>query len=80
MKLEHIKINGKIYSPMPAGVQNHKCRDGIYYPVCKIKKLIFGLWQVDYYDIYYDCNDNQTPNTRIIVHSSKVDEVKYRLK
>ena len=88
MKIESLKINGEYYRPTDKGVQNPEKYSGFYYPVCYIKKLLFGFWRVDYFDQYYPPIkerdvyglENQFPNVRIIVHSKNVEEIKYRFK
>lgn len=85
MKLDYIKANGKKYYPREAYVQDPNLIEGCYYPVCFIKKLFFGRWQIDYYDDYvqyeinggYSMRDECKPNARIILYPSGIEEVKW---
>ena len=81
MRLEYIKANGRIYRPQKAGIQDPEKIEGCMLPVCFIKKLMFGRWQVDYYDdnpyAYKYAYDNQIPASRIILYPSGIEEVKY---
>jgi len=86
MKLKHIKANGKYYRPQKAGVKNPVMRFSNYH-VCKIKKLPFGRWRIDYFDeavqFYnkggYTWGDEDTPNQRVILYPSGIDEIRYEL-
>ncbi len=89
MELIHIKANNKYYHPMKKGIQNPTCWDGIFYDVCFIKKLWFGVWRVDYYDqdefkqvtplpFPFHSQSNQIPNVRIYLYPSGIQEVKYK--
>lgn len=81
--LEYIKANGKYYSPQKAGEQNPRHIKGSYFDVYYIKKLMFGRWQIDYYDTLYwkpnNGSDNQIPNARIILYPSGIEEIKFKL-
>ncbi|MCE5295349.1 MAG: hypothetical protein LLF94_12165 [Chlamydiales bacterium] len=89
MKIESVKVNNWTYLSVPKGVQDPKLIEGNFLPVCIIKKRPFGFIQIDYFDHWYHTrnggyftmvgNENQVPNTRVIVHSSKVEEILYRL-
>ena len=84
MKLQHIKANGKYYRPQKAGIKNENHRFGNY-PVCIIVKLFFGRYQVDYYDerLQWErhgsirSGDEDTPNKRIILYPSGIEEICY---
>ncbi len=87
MKLQYIKANGEYYKPQEAGKQHPEMIEGVCYPVCYIKKLWFGRWQVDYYDElnahyekgYSRWNENQKPSHRLILYPSVIEEIKYTL-
>lgn len=86
MKLIHIKANGICYSPMPPRVD----KPGTYswYPVCYIKKLSFGRWQVDYYNESHEWATKGTkkvgseayPNLRVILYPAGIEEIKFEYK
>ena len=80
MKLEYIKANGEYYRPQKAGVKDESKRYGNY-PVCTIKKLLFGMWKIDYFDRHAQCcysyGDENTPNKRVILYPSGIEEVVY---
>lgn len=81
MKLEYIKANGTYYSPQLSGVKDEAKRFGNHH-VCLIKKLLlFGRWQIDYYDQYrpggFTCGDENTPNARLIIYPSGIEEIKW---
>ena len=84
MKLKYIKANGEYYLPQEAGVQDPNKNEGYHYPVCIIKKLLFGRWQIDYYDEYaqfyekggYRFGDEDKPNTRLILYPRGLEEIK----
>jgi hypothetical protein len=81
MKLDYIKANGRRYRPQEAGVPkpNTFCN----YPVCKIKKLLFGRWMVEYYDPYdcggYSFGDEDTPNKRVVLYPAGIEEIRWSL-
>lgn len=81
-KLCNIKSGNKFFIPQKAGVQDPECRPGFLLPVCYIKKLWFGRWQIDYYDELYETEGfgnkrNQTPNTRLILYPSSIQQIRY---
>lgn len=86
-ELIHLKVNGVIYRPQKAGVKDNKFSIGNY-PVCEIKKLFFGFWMIKYFDkrlqfemqIGYYFGMEDKPNSKIIVHSRNVEEIKYYIK
>ena len=51
-QLLYIKANGKYYKPQKVGVQDPDKKKGVNLPVCKITKLLSGVWRVDYHDDY----------------------------
>ena len=81
MKLEYIKANGKCYYPQEAGIQ-HSNRPNENYPVCLIKELWFGRWQIDYYDEDKWSNSlsariEDEPNQRLMLYPSGIEEIKW---
>tara|TARA_R110000772_G_scaffold43930_1_gene101089 strand:- start:285 stop:566 length:282 start_codon:yes stop_codon:yes gene_type:complete len=84
MELEYIKANGQYYRPQKAGIKDESKRFSNY-PVCTIKKLLFGLWRIDYYcdhtqfDVKggYSFGDEDTPNKRAILYPSGIEEISY---
>jgi hypothetical protein len=85
MELEHIKVNGVYYRPQKAGVKD-KHNKWVNYPVCTIKKLWFGFWQIDYYcEIiawekgYIQAGEENYPNKRIILSPLHIQEISYKL-
>lgn len=81
MRLEYIKANGVIYYPQKAGEQDPNKTEGCFYPVCYIKQISNGRWQVDYYDdslyCYKNEYNNQKPASRVILYPSGIEEVKF---
>ena len=87
MKLKHIIANGRCYIPHGTRDQIEGCREGVYHPVCEIKKLLFGRWQVDFHDEdykYYNEKgqryyplDKSNVNTRIILYPSGIEQIKW---
>lgn len=85
MEIRYIKASGKYYRPQQAGVQDPDKLEGCHYHVCIIKKLLFGRWQIDYYDEHtqfyskggYSFGDEDKPNTRLIIYPSGVEEIKW---
>lgn len=85
MKLEYIKANGNYYQPQKAGVKAEHQTFGNH-PVCIIKKLWFGRWQIDHYDDYtqfhtknvgYGFGDEDKPNQRIILYPAGIEEISW---
>lgn len=79
-----IKANNKFFVERKTGVQDPEAYPGFFLPVCYIKKLWFGRWQIDYYDPAYETygfgrDRNQKPNTRLILYPSSIQEVRYIL-
>jgi len=85
MKLKYIKANGEYYRPQKAGEQDPNKVEGCHLPVCIIKKLLFGRWRIDFYDHNtqfhekggYSWGDEDTPNTRLILYPSGIEEIRY---
>lgn len=85
-KLQYIKANGKYYRPQESGIQDTSKAE-VNFPVCLIKKLWFGRWQIDYFDeitqIYdkggYSFGDEDKPNQRVILYPSGIEEIKYSI-
>jgi hypothetical protein len=84
MELQYIKTkNGDIFRPQKAGVTDESkiCSN---YPVCIIKKLLFGMYQIDYFDEfnvkgYHSFGQEDKPNTRLILYPSGIEEIKYKI-
>ena len=77
-----ITAQGETFFSRDKGIQNPEWRLGYCYDVCYIKKLWFGLYQVDYYDPHFvtggfSKETNQTPNTRLILYPSGIKQVRY---
>ena len=76
MTIEYIKTKNACYYPTDKRSTNKY--SWLYKPVCYIKKLWFGRWQIDYYDPYTEyetkgfsnANSNQSPNVRLVVFPS----------
>lgn len=85
MKLRYIIVKGEYYYPMDKWIQDPKKIEGAYYPVCYIKPLEGGLFQIDYFNEVYPYErtehfpdqGNQTPNARIIAYPSGIEKVEY---
>lgn len=82
MKLEYIKAGGRIYIPQEAGIP--KPGTSCNYPVCKIKKLLFGLWMVEYYEPYnnrcgYSFGDEDKPNRRVILYPAGIEQIRWTI-
>lgn len=85
MKLLYIKANGEYYYPQEPNVQDPKKIEGCCLPVCRIKKLLFGRYQVDYYDQFEQfrlkgvstSGEENKPNLRLILYPSGIEEIKY---
>lgn len=87
MKLLRLKAGGIDYKPQPAG-EPIPGRHLTNFPVCIIKKLMFGRWQIDYFDEDYQSFETKTgyrffdedkPNKRLIIYPSGVEEVEYHI-
>ncbi len=80
-KIEHIQADGKRFYPQESGVQDIDKVKGCFYPVCFIKKLWFGRWQIDYHEdfMYGYSQDNQIPNARLILFPGGIEQIKFRL-
>jgi hypothetical protein len=84
MKLEYIKADGTYYRPQEPGVKD-ETKISSNYPVCLIKKLFFGRWQIDYYDKdtqwrekgCYSIGDEDKPNVRLIVYPLGIEEIRW---
>ena len=81
MKLKYIKSDGVCYFPQEAGVQNPEKIIGCFLPVCYIKQISKGRWQIDYYDdnlyAYDNHGDNQKPVSRKILYPAGIQEIQY---
>ena len=82
MQIEYIKTKGgDIFYPQKAGIKD-ETKNFTNYPVCIIKKLFFGTFQIDYFDRFYCKNgysfgDEDFPNTRIILYPNGIEEIRY---
>jgi hypothetical protein len=82
MELEYIKSkNGKMFFPQKAG-EKDLSKNISNYPVCIIKPLSNGRFQIDYFDSMnckegYSFGDEDKPNTRVILYPGGIDEVSY---
>ena len=84
MKLKYIKADNIYYFPVGEKVQDPKCWEGIWKPVCFIKQLSGGKFQIDMWDSNsadwengVGNEDKQTPNTKIILYPSGIQEIRY---
>ena len=86
-QLLYIKANGVYYRPQKPGIMDENKNFGNY-PVCLIKKILFGLlWQIDYFDkVYqytekggYSFGDEDIPNQRIILYPLGIEEIKWAI-
>ena len=85
MEVEYIKANGSYYHSQEKGEQDPKKIPGCCYDVCYIKKLLFGRWQIDYYDRFRPdwqkgsdmYTHNQEPNTRLTLYPSGIEEIRW---
>ncbi len=75
MKLEYIKANGVYYFPQEAGEQDPNKIPGCFRPVCYIKKLWFGRWQIDQNNDNRSQWNNQVPNEKIILYPAGIEEI-----
>lgn len=84
MELEYIKVDGIYYRPQEPGIKDES-KNYSNLPICLIKKLFFGRWQIDYYneDIQfnvlggYSMGDEDKTNTRLIVYPSGIEKIRY---
>lgn len=78
MKIKYIKANGEYFWPQEKGVQDPKKIPGCFKPVCYIKKLWFGRWQIDLHDDYFSSHwNNQIPNARLVLYPAGIQEIKW---
>ena len=85
MNLQYIKANNVYYKPQEAGIKKENGCSNC--PVCLIKKLWFGLWQIDYFDLdyqyssagYYSPGDEDKPNQRLILYPSGIQEIRWNI-
>ena len=81
MKLEYIKANDIYYRPQEKGEQDTDKIKGCFLPVCYIKQISDGRWQIDYYDdglyVYRDSYDNQKPSSQLILYPAGIQEIKH---
>lgn len=86
-KLLYIKTtDGEIFRPQASGVKDPNTNFSNY-PVCIIKKLLFGRYKIEYYDrllwlelgtLYsYSPGDEDKPNAVKILYPSGIKEIKY---
>lgn len=82
MKLEYIKTkDGQYFYPQKAGVKDKSKIFGNY-PVCIIKSISNGRFQIDYFDMFncidgysFGCEDK--PNTRLILYPNGIEKISY---
>jgi len=75
-KLFYIKAtSGMAYVPQEIGENMSPLNYNFAFKVGKIKKLLFGRWQIDFNNRY----GGVTPNTRLILYPSGIQEIKYVL-
>lgn len=80
MRLLYIKANGTYYRPQEPGVQDPERHKGHHLPVCIIKKMSFGRWQVDFHDRRFEddvLSSEDAPNSRIILYPNGIEEIRY---
>lgn len=86
MEILHIKTkDGIIYKPQEVGIKDES-KVFKNFPVCNIKKLSKGKFQVDYFDEDFQwenkkclsTNDGDTPNVRLVLYPSGIEEIKYK--
>lgn len=84
MELEYIRTNSNLFIPQKAGVKTEK-GSLVNHHVCIIKKLLFGRWQIDYFDKWENINngrgyrfgDEDVPNKRLILYPNGIEEISY---
>lgn len=75
MKLKYIKAGNKYYYPTE--------KEGNWKPVCFIKQLSGGRFQIDMWDELsvneekVESYHTNTPNTKIILYPSGIQEIRY---
>jgi len=79
-----LTVHGDIYRPQEPNVQDPTKVAGYYHPVCLIKKLLFGRWQIDYFCPKVACvnggisrGDENTPNIRLILYPNGIQQIRY---
>ena len=86
MQIDYIKTKDKIYKSQKKGVKDESKHWGNY-PVCNIKKLSFGRYQIDYFCRIRQCyvlnkgisdGDEDTPNTRVILYPNGIEEIHFK--
>ena len=86
MEIDYIKTKDRIYKYQEKGVRDESKRYGNY-PVCNIKKLSFGRYQIDYFCSMRQCyvlkksikdGDEDTPNTRVILYPNGIEEIWFK--
>ena len=80
-KLEYIKANDVYFFQQKAGEQDPKKIEGCNKPVCNIKKLLFGRWEINYFDDFPyrsgQTHNENIPSHRLILYPSGIQEIKY---
>ena len=86
MQIDYIKTKSNIYKSQKKGVKDESKRF-TNYPVCNIKKLSFGRYQIDYYCSLHQCyvlkkdisfRSEDIPNKRIILYPNGIEEIGFK--
>lgn len=86
MEIDYIKTKDEVYKPQKKGIKDESKRIGNY-PVCYIKKLSFGRYQIDYYCSMHQVyvlkkgvcfGDEDKPNKRIILYPKAIEEISFK--
>lgn len=85
MKVDYIKTKTQIFKNQKSGVKDKSKYFGNL-PVCNIKELTLGRFQIDYFCSIHQCyvlkkglsiGDEDKPNKRIILYPNTIEEVHY---
>lgn len=86
MEIDYIKTKDRIYKYQKKGVRDETRIDGNY-PICNIKKLSFGRYQIDYFCSIHQCyvlrkgftsGDEDKPNLRVILYPNGIEEIHFK--
>lgn len=77
--IQYIKSDGVYYYPQEPYIQDPKMIDGIFKPVCYIKKMSFGRYCIELYNGVPCGKDSAIPNYRIILYPSGIEEIGFTL-
>jgi len=87
MKIDYIKTKNKTFIAQKSGVKDESKYFGNI-PICKIKKLTLGRFQIDYFCSIHQCyvlkkglslGDEDKPNKRIILYPNAIEEVHFKI-